>query len=137
VEQIVAVEVQLESGARRHFLTWGRIQDAVDPRPLARLVLKHAHHFGPMDGVPMSSRVLWSLHPALQAPEFFECFFEMCQVKIPTGDDYEAWRMSMDAAMQRGEQFRYLSYYKVREQPDEPDAFLEESERVRDETWGG
>jgi hypothetical protein len=137
VEDIVAVEVQLESGARRYFLTWGRIQDAVDPAPLARLVLSHAHRFGPLDGVPKSSRVLWSLHPALQAPEFFECFFDMCQIHIPTGDEYEAWRKSMDAAMRRGEQIRYLSYFKVPEQPDEPDAVLEESERVAQVEGGG
>jgi len=137
VDDIVAVEVRLEAGENRYFLTWGRVQDPVDPVPLARLVLSQAHRFGPLGGVPASARVLWSLHPALQAPNFFECFFSMCQAMIPFGDGYEKWRSEMATAMERGEQIWYLSYYKIASQPDEPDAVLEESERFHQVEGGG
>lgn len=40
VEHVVAVEVALTDGGKRYFLTWGRIQDAVDPAPLCEVVLR-------------------------------------------------------------------------------------------------
>jgi hypothetical protein len=39
MDDIVAVEIRLATGENRYFLTWGRIQDAVEPKPLAELVL--------------------------------------------------------------------------------------------------
>lgn len=45
VEDLVAVAVELESGETRFFLTWGRIQERVDPAPLAALVLRQASTF--------------------------------------------------------------------------------------------
>jgi len=41
----VAVEVNLVGGELRYFVTWGRIQDVVDPEPLAALVLEQARGF--------------------------------------------------------------------------------------------
>jgi hypothetical protein len=45
VEDVIAVEVTLTDGARRFFLTYGRIQDRVDPGPVCELVLRHAHRY--------------------------------------------------------------------------------------------
>jgi hypothetical protein len=71
----------------------------------------------------VSARVLWSLHPATQAPNFYEKFFSMCRRRIPEGDrEYRAWRREIAEAMERGEELRYLGYYVIRDQPDEPDA---------------
>lgn len=91
VEDIVAVEVRLADGQRRYFLTWGRIQDPVDPRPLAEAVLRNSSAFA-LDGVPVSASVLHDLRAAATAPHFLECFFQMCQRPIPFGTGYDRWR---------------------------------------------
>lgn len=39
MEDLIAVEVRLADGQSRYFLTWGRIQQAADPGPVAALVL--------------------------------------------------------------------------------------------------
>lgn len=41
----VAVEVKTDSGRSGFIVTWGRIQDAVDPRPLQELTLRVAIRF--------------------------------------------------------------------------------------------
>jgi hypothetical protein len=129
MEDIVAVEVKLTTGERRHFLTWGRIQDNVDPAPLAELVLKRANHFA-IDGEPASARVLWSLHPATEAPYFYEYFFGMSQERIPYDDSHEAWRKKIAEEMETGKWIYYLGYYKVRDQPDEPDAVARKTPKL-------
>jgi hypothetical protein len=60
VDDIVAVAVRLEDGTERFFMTWGRIQDPVDPAPLAQIVLQNAAHFAP-GGTPVDARVCFSL----------------------------------------------------------------------------
>jgi hypothetical protein len=42
MEDVVAVRVDLVTGESRYFMTWGRIQDVVDPEPLEALVMRHA-----------------------------------------------------------------------------------------------
>jgi hypothetical protein len=42
VDDVVAVKVELADGTSRYFLTFGRIQDVVEPGPLCELVLSHA-----------------------------------------------------------------------------------------------
>ena len=100
-----------------------RIQDTVGPKPLAALVFRNAARFH-LDGDPVSARVLWSLHQAAQAPYFYECLFQMAQTQMPLGDGYEAWRLQTAEAMERGKELWYLDFYKVRDQPDEPDAVV-------------
>jgi hypothetical protein len=126
VHDIVAIEVTLSSGERRYFLTWGRIQDPVDPAPVAALVLRKASGFA-MDGEPRSARVLWSLHPAATSPAFWECFFDMCQRQIPFGPEHPNWREKIAAEQEQGKQIWYLGHWFGDErdsQPDEPDATL-------------
>jgi hypothetical protein len=122
VEDIVAVEVRLADGQRRHFLTWGRIQDPVDPEPLAEVVLRNAPRFS-LGGEPLSARVLRDLRPAASAPYFLESFFQMCQQTIPYGPDYETWRERVAAEQEEGESLWYLGHVNS-EQTDEPGAKL-------------
>jgi hypothetical protein len=122
VEHIVAVEVRLANGQRRHFLTWGRIQDPVDPQPLAEVVLRNSTAFA-LDGDPVSARVLRSLRPAANAPYFLECFFQMCQRPIPLGSGYEQWREQVAAEQEQGKALWYLGHEDT-DQSDEPHATL-------------
>lgn len=119
MEDIVAVEVRLQTGENRYFLTWGRIQDTVDPGPLAAVVLDQCRGFD-LGGVPASARVRWSLHPASHEPYFYECFLSMCQRSIPFGPRYQAWRRATDKAMREGRELYYLGYWRSLEEPDEP-----------------
>ena len=116
----MAVEVRLADGQRRYFLTWGRIQDQTDPRPLAEIVLRNARASA-LHGDPVSARVLWDLRPAVSAPYFRECFFQMCQRPIPYGSGYEPWRERIAAEQEEGKSLWYLGHDRG-EQPDEPDA---------------
>jgi len=73
---MVAVSVGLSDGGRRYFVTWGRIQDVVDPAPLEELVLRHSRAFS-LGGEPVMARVCEALREAAMsdsAPYFFECF---------------------------------------------------------------
>lgn len=122
MEDIVAVEVGLDTGESRFFLTWGRIQDPVGLEKLAAVVLKNAPRFAIGDGAPVSARVRWSLQPATEAPYFYEVFFQMCQQPIPFGAGYEAWRKRMLRRMREGKEIHYLGHYAVDEPLDGWDA---------------
>jgi hypothetical protein len=81
MEDVVAVEVELEDGARRYFLTWGRIQDAVDPGPLCALVLAVAPRFA-LGGTPAHARLCETLRQAAgsdAAPYFYECLLRFAR----------------------------------------------------------
>ena len=84
MEDIVAVEVGLDTGESRFFLTWGRIQHPVEREKLAAVVLRNAPRFAIGEGAPVSARVRWSLQPAIEAPYFFESFFEIASGRFPT-----------------------------------------------------
>ena len=103
MEDLVAVEVTTAEGPRCWFVTWGRIQDPVDPAPLEALVLRVADHFA-LPGTPVSARVCDTLQEAREAPLFFEALFEFAQRPIPFGDGYEAWRERADRLMQEGKE---------------------------------
>jgi hypothetical protein len=91
MEDIVAVAVQLTNGQEVFFLTWGRIQDTVNPKPLAELILKQSHRFS-LGGSALNARVCGSLQEAAGEPLFYEGFFSFCQQRIPYGSDYSEWR---------------------------------------------
>ena len=77
MDDVVAVEVQLAEGGRRYFLTWGRIQDAADTKPLCEVLLSAARNFS-LEGEPVRARVCETLREAAEsaeAPYFWECFF--------------------------------------------------------------
>lgn len=101
MEDLIAVEVELADGGTRYFLTWGRIQDPVDPTPVCELVLHHASHLE-----PASARVCSALREAAEsdsAPYFYDGLFDFAQHgPIPYGDGYEIWRAERAAAMEAG-----------------------------------
>jgi len=67
VDDVVAVEVRLADGGLRYFLTWGRIQDVVDPEPVCELVLRFSRGCA-LGGVPVSARVCDTLREAADSP---------------------------------------------------------------------
>jgi hypothetical protein len=104
----VAIAVELDDGSERFFLTWGRIQDSVDPKMIEELVLKASERFN-LSWKPRASRLCFTLQEASNAPYFYECFFTMCQTLIPLGQQtYEPWRQKMNDEMQKGRQLWYL-----------------------------
>lgn len=107
MEDIVALEVTTDIGRRTYFLTWGRIQDPVDPGPLETLAMRVVGKFA-TPGTPVRARVCDSLQEAREAPYFFEHFFGFCQKQIPFGDGYEAWRERMDERMRAGHEIASL-----------------------------
>ncbi len=98
----MAVEVRLENQERRYFMTWGRIQHAVDPRPLAELILRHASMFG-LGGQPTAAEVCPTLQAARDAPYFFEALISFGRGRAE--------------AMARGEEIFYLGQGPGRPNP--------------------
>lgn len=109
MHHIVAVEVTLADSSKRYFLTWGRIHDAVDPKPLEELVLHQARNRG-LKSSPVSTRLCQTLAEAAGTPFFFECFFDLCQQKIPFGEGYASWAEAMRKEMEEGHQLYLASF---------------------------
>jgi hypothetical protein len=109
VDDVIAVEVQLAGGGRRFFVTWGRIQDPVNPDPVCATVLRFAHGCD-LGDAPASARVCRSLREAADtadAPYFYECFMALCRQPIPYGGRFESWRRSRAEAMDSGREIAY------------------------------
>jgi hypothetical protein len=108
MEDVIAVAVRLEDGAERFFVTWGRIQDAVDHVPVATLVLRHARSGWDLGGTAIGARVCWSLAEARDAPYFYEALVHFGSLSVPYGDAYEDWRARIAQEMEKGEHLYYL-----------------------------
>jgi len=109
MEDVVAVAVELDNGGQRYFLTWGRIQDPVDPAPLEDLIMAQSRHFS-LGGKPVSARVCYSLKEAAEsasAPYFFECLLAMQVDLANRGDDYSVWRAERAKNMDKGRDINY------------------------------
>lgn len=107
MENIVAVAIELENNTRRFFLTWGRIQDIVDPVPLEQLIFRFSTNFG-LGGKPTKAHICKSIQEASHEPFFYEVFFSMCQKPIPFGEQYTSWRAEMNRRMQLGDEIYFL-----------------------------
>src|SRR5262249_16917478 len=107
MDHLVAIALELEGGARRFYMTWGRIQHPVDPEPLEQLVLRYCVK-NDLGGDPLKARMCRTLQEASHAPYFYEALFSFSQTHIPFGDQYESWRSAVDERMQRGEELYYL-----------------------------
>lgn len=107
MEDIVAVAIELTNGQKRYFLTWGRIQDAVENAPLEAIVLEYASKFD-LGGAPSRACVCHTLQEAAQQPYFYEHFYTMGQKGIPYGRRYLAWKKKIDKLMRRGKELYYL-----------------------------
>jgi hypothetical protein len=91
MEDIVAVRVELQDGTHRFFLTWGRIQERVDPEPLEQLIFDHCEA-SDLGGTPIKASLCGTLQEAVSAPYFYECFFMMGQQTIPFGKNIPSGR---------------------------------------------
>jgi hypothetical protein len=107
MDDIVAVGVELDNGAQRYFLTWGRLLDAVDGTALEHVVLQHAHRFA-RGGVPVRAWICDSLQEAAGERYFYESLFGMAQKPIPFGDGYESWRQATASSVTEGHDLWYL-----------------------------
>jgi hypothetical protein len=112
MEDLVAVQLTTVEGPVCYFITWGRIQDAVDPEPLEKLILEVADHFG-LPGSPASARVCRSLQDAREAPLFYEALFAFAQKPIPFGSGYTKWRRRVDKLMRQGEEIYAVGPFVV------------------------
>jgi hypothetical protein len=111
MEDIVAIAIEHESGEVEYCLTWGRIQDPVDPRPLEKLILElyKARH-ADSDSAAVAATICRSLQDASNAGNFYECFFGMCQERIPYGKKtYPTWRKEKRKLMKEGREIWYLT----------------------------
>ena len=93
-------------------MTWGRIQDPVDPEPLEELILSRCTGFS-LGGKPVGARLCWNLQEAAHAPYFYEGLFSFSQQPIPFGDHYQTWRKDMHRGLQKGEELYYLGKFRM------------------------
>jgi hypothetical protein len=106
VEDVVAVRVTLDSGVHRYFLTWGRIQDRVDPGQIEAIVLENATRYS-LGGVPVSA-TLCLLREASHEPYFFEGLWSFANDGVPFGRGYNRWRRRIDKEMRNGSHLYFL-----------------------------
>ena len=109
MEDVIAVQVRLADGGRRYFLTWGRIQDAVDPEPVCDVVMRFARLCS-LGSEPVTARLCSTLREAAEshdAPHFYEALLSYPRSAIPLGNDYDAWRQQRAEAMDGGREIYY------------------------------
>jgi hypothetical protein len=109
VEDVVAVAVDLADGSSRYFLTWGRIQDKVDPGPVCEAVLRYAWSCS-LGADPEGARLCATLREAADsrdAPYFYECFLALASQPVPRGAEYAAWRVEKAGEMAAGREIWY------------------------------
>ena len=103
---------ELDTGDRRYFVTWGRIQDKVDPAPLEQLVFQHSSRCD-LGGEPVRAILCDSLREARDERYFFEALLAFGQQQIPYGDSYAAWRAETQEAMENGRELYYLGRWRT------------------------
>jgi hypothetical protein len=109
VEDVIAVAVRLADGRQRYFLTWGRIQDSIDPGPVCELVLRFSRSCS-LGGVPVSARLCGTLREAADSPDapyFYESFLACASQPPPAGEDYPAWKARVAEKMEAGQDIWY------------------------------
>jgi hypothetical protein len=107
MEDLVALEATLRSGAKRYYLTWGRVFSAVDPDPLIETVRPYITEKQLGEDVT-NIRVCNTLQDASRGPYFYEGLFEFAQRRIPFGKDYEKWAAEMREQLKQGKELYYL-----------------------------
>jgi hypothetical protein len=101
MDDVIAVRVALENGEARYFVTYGRIQEAVDPEPVSAIVLNYAESCS-LGGKPMSASVCTTLREAGEsssAPYFYECLIAIMTRLHKLGPGYDEWRATIAAEM--------------------------------------
>ena len=105
VEDLVAVEVELDNGEKRYFVTWGRVQDEVDPSPLEALVIRFAARCVQR---PVVGARVCLLREAHAGPYLLEALFEFSRKRPPRKGKYERWRREMARRMEAGNDIYFL-----------------------------
>ena len=106
MEDVVAARVQLADGSTRYFVTWGRIQDPVDPTGLEEVLWAALSGFE-LGGVPESVQLCRSLQEAADAEFFYEALVAIARQPIPYGPGYGAWAEEKRREMLSGRDFWY------------------------------
>jgi hypothetical protein len=109
VEDVVAVAVKLADGSSRYFLTWGRVQDKVDPGPVCEAVLRYASSCS-LGADPEGARLCATLREAADsayAPYFYECFLAIASRPVPRGAECATWRVEKAGEMAAGHEIWY------------------------------
>lgn len=110
MEDVVAVEVVTDTGERCYFVTWGRIQSAVDGSELEAIVLERAVKGWDTPGRPVSARLCLLLSEARDAPFFYEALVDFAaRPRYESVDESDADRCArLDTAMRSGRELYYL-----------------------------
>jgi hypothetical protein len=106
VEDIVAIKVVGQSGRKHFFLTWGRIFDSIDGKPLLAAVRPNLRQWGVYK--TRSLQVCCSLQEAASEPYFYEALFMMAQERIPFGPKYKSWQSRKRKEIRKGKEIWYL-----------------------------
>lgn len=109
MDDVIAVEVRLADGRQRYFLTWGRVQDHVDPEQVCDLVLRFSRSCS-LGGVPVSARLCATLREAADSPDapyFYECFLGFASRPVPSGDGHQEWKATIAEKMEAGQEICY------------------------------
>ncbi len=109
MDDLIAVEVRLTDGRRRYFLTWGRIQDAVNPGPVCDLVIRFSRSCS-LGGVPVSARLCSTLREAADSPDapyFYECLFGFTTRPASPEEGYQIWKQRIAEKMEAGQEISY------------------------------
>ncbi|HEV3102667.1 MAG TPA: hypothetical protein VG426_10070 [Candidatus Dormibacteraeota bacterium] len=107
MEDLVALRVRLKDGGVRYFLTWGRLFDPVDPKPLEAVVKANLGKFA-LQGEANSVEVCESLQEASRQPYFFEALWWFAQQTIPYGSGYMRWAIARRRRLEVGKELRFL-----------------------------
>lgn len=92
-------------------MTWGRIQDAVDPGPVEQIVLERSTGLS-LGSEAVRADLCLTLQDARDQPYFFEALFDFSQRKVPH-EEYETWRSEIDRKMRAGKEMYYLGRLKT------------------------
>ena len=111
MEDLVAVEVTTDTGDSCRFVTWGRIQDAVDPAPLEHLIMSVASNFA-VTGGPKSVASLRDATGRTRSAPVYEALFSFAQQPIPFGDRYDELRRERDQQMRLGKEIYFAGPWK-------------------------
>jgi hypothetical protein len=110
VEDLVALRVTLTTGAKRYFLTWGRLYGPVDPADLIDVVSPHVRRRA-LGGDVASIELCDSLQEASNEPYFYEGLFDMARDGPMYGPGYQAWAQSKRERLSEGKDLYYLGHY--------------------------
>jgi hypothetical protein len=109
MDDVIAVAVTLDNGERRFFMTWGRVQDTVDPGLVAEIVLRNASSYD-LGGTPERADVCWSLQDASHEVYFYEGLLAFASERVPRGRrEHRRWRARKATAMESADGLHALA----------------------------